>query len=52
MDNELYFLDLQFQKSLEEAENNFKRVVQSIREKYTNLVASIRFFWDQEAAGY
>lgn len=45
-------MDLQFKKSLEEAENNFERVVQLIKEKYTNLVAIIRNFWQQETAGY
>ena len=30
---------------MEEAERNFRRVVESIRGKYNNLVKNIRMFW-------
>jgi hypothetical protein len=41
-------LGVQFRKSLEEVERNFRSVVESITGKYNNLIKNIRLFWLEE----
>jgi len=44
------FLEIQFNKSLEEAHNNFNKVVKSITELYQNLIKNIKFFCLEQMA--
>lgn len=45
---ELDFLDMQYRKSLEEVERNFRIMVDGINQRYQNLVKNIRLFWLEE----
>lgn len=45
---QLDFLDMQYRKTLEEVERNFKIMVDGINQRYQNLVKNIRLFWLEE----
>lgn len=42
---ELEFMSIQFKKSMEEVERNFKLVLNTFQKRYENLVSNIRLFW-------
>jgi len=41
-------LDLQYRKSLEEVDRNFRIMLDGINQRYQNLVKNIKLFWLEE----